>query len=302
MRRIAVLSLFLCLVAVCRAQYIGSQYMNVKLGYIVDESQVQGTFGFGKVYKAFKVGANLNYRNLNRDLVKANTVTVGPELAYYALKGRKFSLLGIAAGTIGYQKAKAKSDLVYLAKSKAFVYGYEVGIRPEMLLSPKVALFAEYRFEMLFNSILRNNNMVMFVGCSMDSVCMALCFVGCSKDDDEPGGKGAMYEVTIEQSGDFRSFIKSVVVVANGTRLKDGATGESLASPLILSDEELAVEKVTLTTTGKAIEFAVSGSVVDGEDGVVNEPMQWVVTVYKNGKEIEKKSLSFRDGKGDWHG
>ena len=122
-------------------------------------------------------------------------------------------------------------------------------------------------------------------------VCMALCFVGCSKDDDEPGGKGAMYEVTIEQSGDFRSFIKSVVVVANGTRLKDGATGESLASPLILSDEELAVEKVTLTTTGKAIEFAVSGSVVDGEDGVVNEPMQWVVTVYKNGKESEKKSI-----------
>ena len=56
------------------------------------------------------------------------------------------------------------------------------------------------------------------------------------------GRKGAMYEVTIEQSGDFRSFIKSVVVVANGTRLKDGATGESLASPLILSDEELAVE------------------------------------------------------------
>lgn len=112
------------------------------------------------VYKAFKVGANLNYRNLNRDLVKANTVTVGPELAYYALKGRKFSLLGIAAGTIGYQKAKAKSDLVYLEKSKAFVYGYEVGIRPEMLLSPKVALFAEYRFEMLFNSILRNNNHV----------------------------------------------------------------------------------------------------------------------------------------------
>ena len=52
-----------------------------------------------------------------------------------------------------------------------------------------------------------------------------------------------------------------------------------------------------LTTTGKAIEFAVSGSVVDGEDGVVNEPMQWVVTVYKNGKEIEKKSLVFRDGK-----
>lgn len=119
MRKIAVLSLFLCLVAVCRAQYIGSQYMNVKLGYIVDESQVQGTFGFGKVYKAFKVGANLNYRNLNRDLVKANTVTVGPELAYYALKGRKFSLLGIAAGTIGYhQKPRRKAILCTWRKAR----------------------------------------------------------------------------------------------------------------------------------------------------------------------------------------
>ena len=129
-------------------------------------------------------------------------------------------------------------------------------------------------------------------------MCVALCFVGCSKDDDEPGGgKGAMYQVTIEQSGDFRSFIKSIVVVANGTQLKDEATGESLASPVILSDEELADKKVTLSTTGKAIEFAVSGGVVDGEDGVVNEPMQWIVTVRKNGKEIESKTLVFRDGK-----
>lgn len=60
---------------------------------------------------------------------------------------------------------------------------------------------------------------------------------------------------------------------------------------------EPAVAKVTLSMTGKAVGFAVSGGVVDGEDGVVNEPMQWVVTVYKNGKEIEKKSLVFRDGK-----
>lgn len=129
-------------------------------------------------------------------------------------------------------------------------------------------------------------------------MCAALCFVGCSKDDDEPGeGKGAMYQVTIEQSGDFRSFIKSVVVVANGTQLKNEATGESLTSPAVLRDEELADQKVTLSTTGKAIEFAVSGGVVDGEDGVVNEPMQWIVTVRKNGKEIESKTLVFRDGK-----
>lgn len=124
MRKIAVLSLFLCLVAVCRAQYIGSQYMNVKLGYIVDESQVQGTFGFGKVYKAFKVGANLNYRNLNRDLVKANTVTVGPELAYYALKGRKFSLLGIAAGRSATKSQGEKRSCVPGEKQ-----GFRVWIR-----------------------------------------------------------------------------------------------------------------------------------------------------------------------------
>ena len=87
------------------------------------------------------------------------------------------------------------------------------------------------------------------------------------------------------------------MVVANGTQLKDGATGESLASPVILREKKKTIEKVTFSVTGKAIEFAVSGGVVDGEDGVVNEPMQWVVTVYKNGKEIEKKSLVFRDGK-----
>lgn len=106
-----------------------------------------------------------------------------------------------------------------------------------------------------------------------------------------------MYEVTIEQSGDFRSFIKSVVVVAGGTQLKDGATGETYNGTAVLGDEELDGETVTLNTTGKAVEFAVSGGVVDGEDGVVNEPMQWVVVVRKNGKEIERKSLVFRDGK-----
>lgn len=62
-------------------------------------------------------------------------------------------------------------------------------------------------------------------------VCMALCFVGCSKDDDEPGGKGAMYEVTIEQSGDFRSFIKSVVVVANGTQVERRGDGGKPRKP-----------------------------------------------------------------------
>lgn len=36
---------------------------------------------------------------------------------------------------------------------------------------------------------------------------------------------------------------------------------------------------------------------VDGDDAVVNEPMQWVVVVRKNGKEIDRKALTFEDGK-----
>ena len=96
----------------------------------------------------------------NRDLVKANTVTVGPELAYYALKGRKFSLLGIAAGTIGYQKAKAKSDLVYLEKKQGFRVWVRGRDKAGNVAKPESGSFAEYRFEMLFNSILRNNNHV----------------------------------------------------------------------------------------------------------------------------------------------
>lgn len=62
-------------------------------------------------------------------------------------------------------------------------------------------------------------------------------------------------------------------------------------------DEQLAVPSVTLSTEGSAIEFAVSGGVVDGDDGAVNEPMQWVVVVRKNGKEIDRKTLTFEDGK-----
>lgn len=62
-------------------------------------------------------------------------------------------------------------------------------------------------------------------------------------------------------------------------------------------DEQLAVPSVTLSTEGSAIEFAVSGGVADGDDGAVNEPMHWVVVVRKNGKEIDRKTLTFEDGK-----
>ena len=126
---------------------------------------------------------------------------------------------------------------------------------------------------------------------------MVLGFWACSDDDKPGGGEGAMYQVTLQQSGEYRSYIKSVVVVANGTTLVNENTGEKFKGTAVLGDEELAASSVTLSTEGVAIEFAVSGGVVDGDDAIVNEPMQWIVTVYKNGKEIEKKNLVFWDGK-----
>ena len=74
-------------------------------------------------------------------------------------------------------------------------------------------------------------------------------------------------------------------------------TNEKFKGTAILDDDALAVPSVTLSTEGSAIEFAVSGGVVDGDDAVVNEPMQWVVVVRKNGKEIDRKTLIFEDGK-----
>ena len=54
-----------------------------------------GHGGLWQGVQSFKVGANLNYRSLNREQVRANTVTIGPEFAYWLLKGRKFSLAGV---------------------------------------------------------------------------------------------------------------------------------------------------------------------------------------------------------------
>lgn len=130
------------------------------------------------------------------------------------------------------------------------------------------------------------------------AVCLCVIggLVGCSKDDEPDGGEGAMYQVTVQQSGDYRSYIKSVVA-ANGTSVINENTNEKFKGTAILDDDALAVPSVTLSTEGSAIEFAVSGGVVDGDDAVVNEPMQWVVVVRKNGKEIDRKTLTFEDGK-----
>lgn len=51
-------------------------------------------------------------------------------------------------------------------------------------------------------------------------------------------------------------------------------TGDKFKGTVILDDDALAVPSVTPSTEGSAIEFAISGGVVDGNDAVVNEPMQ----------------------------
>ena len=89
---------------------------------------------------------------------------------------------------------------------------------------------------------------------------------------------------------DFSSYRHNCVCLKIGEYYKFKGTA-------VLGDEQLAVPSVTLSTEGSAIEFAVSGGVVDGDDGAVNEPMHWVVVVRKNGKEIDRKTLTFEDGK-----
>ena len=87
-------------------------------------------------------------------------------------------------------------------------------------------------------------------------------------------------------------------MTANGAKLVREETGEVYNGTAVLGDEELVGMKVTLTTTDKAIEFAVSGGAVDRDDEVVTAPMIWTVTVTKNGKEVVKEVVTFEDGKG----
>lgn len=140
---------------------------------------------------------------------------------------------------------------------------------------------------------MKKNSIVMF----LLSVCL-LGFYGCSDEDDPEDGKGAIYQVTLQQSGELNGFIKALVVTANGAKLVHEETGEVYNGTAVLGDEELVGMKVTLTTMDKAIEFAVSGGAVDRDDEVVTAPMIWTVTVTKNGKEVGKEVVTFEDGKG----
>ena len=94
MKKMFFIGCLLCLAAVCRAQYIGSDYLNMKFDYVVDESQMQGTVGYGKVFKCFKVGANLNLSLIHISeptrLSRPGVRLLAPEGAQVLFSGRGF--------------------------------------------------------------------------------------------------------------------------------------------------------------------------------------------------------------------
>ena len=128
----------------------------------------------------------------------------------------------------------------------------------------------------------------------LSAICMALCFIGCSEDDET---KGSFYEVTIEQSGDFRSYAKSIFLKTGGVDVKNMETGQTYIGGAGFDDASMDWETITLATIGKAVEFDIIGDVIDMEYDVQNEPIQWVMTVRKDVKEIDRKSFVFEDGK-----
>lgn len=138
-----------------------------------------------------------------------------------------------------------------------------------------------------------NKNLVLLF---MLNICL-LGLYGCSDDEGPEGGKGSMYQVTLRQAGELDGFIKSLVVTANGTRLIHEETGKVYEGTVVLGDDDLTDPVITFTTQGKAIEFAVSGAVVDRDDEIVSGPMTWTVTVAREGKEIDQKTVTFEDGK-----
>lgn len=124
---------------------------------------------------------------------------------------------------------------------------------------------------------------------------VVLSFYSCGDDDGPEGGKAAKYQVIIKQSGDYLNYSKAVVIAANGSTLKDDITGNSL-SKTVFNDEDLAGAVFSVSTETEAIQFAVSGRVIDKDEEVVSGPMTWDVTVKKNGKEIDRQTMEFKDG------
>ena len=125
---------------------------------------------------------------------------------------------------------------------------------------------------------------------------MVFSMFSCSGDDDElgKGGKDAKYRVVFKQSGDYNSYTKVLVIAANGSPLYDDIHNERIAKSTF-NEEDMTEEVFSVSTEKKAVQFSVVASVLDLDDKK-NDEMVWEVTVYKDDKQIDNRTLTFKDG------
>lgn len=123
-----------------------------------------------------------------------------------------------------------------------------------------------------------------------------LCLSSCSKDDDglNAGGKEAKYKVVFKQSGDHNSYKKVVVIAANGSSLYDDIHNERIAKTSF-NEDDMKEDVFSVSTETKALQFQVVAGILDLDDKV-NGEMVWEVTVYKDGKQVDTRTLTFKDG------
>lgn len=125
---------------------------------------------------------------------------------------------------------------------------------------------------------------------------MVFSMFSCSSDDNEldKGGKEAKYRVVFKQSGDYNSYTKVLVIAANGSPLYDDIHNERIAKTTF-NEEDMTEEVFSISTEKKAIQFSVVAGVLD-LDEEKNGEMVWEVTVYKDDKQIDNRTLTFKDG------
>lgn len=85
------------------------------------------------------------------------------------------------------------------------------------------------------------------------------------------------------------------MIAANGSPLYDDIHKERLAKTTF-DEKDMTEEVFSVSTEKEALQFQVVAGVLDLDDKKVNGEMTWEVTVYKNDKQIDNRTLNFKDG------
>lgn len=101
------------------------------------------------------------------------------------------------------------------------------------------------------------------------------------KDDD----KGARFQIVIEQSGDYSSYDKEMILLSVGG-LYDDIHEKDIATP-ILEEEYFGENKVSISTK-EQVNLFMATLYVNGlkEDAVDPGNMTWEIRVYKDGQIV----------------